>query len=249
LNNTSVVYSNVSHGFSPPTLEETLTPDGNINPDIRPERGWNYEIGSRGTIMTKLDYELSVYHMSVTDLLVARRVSEDQFVGINAGKTRHNGLEAMMAYRLLEGRDKISLFTNYAYSDYSFVEFLDGDSNFSGNQLTGTARHHLNAGVDVIYRIGLYGHINYKYLSRFPMRDDNSLFSEPYQLVNMRMGYRQFFKSVQIDFSLGVQNVLDERYASMILINASSFGGNAPRYYYPGLPRNYDINIRLKYYL
>ena len=247
--NSAVLYANASHGFSPPTLEETLTPDGNINPDIRPERGWNYEIGSRGTLLNKLDYELSLYTMSVTDLLVARRVSEDQFVGINAGKTRHSGLESMINYKLIEGRDNVSFFTSYAFSDYEFVDFIDGENDFSGNELTGTARHHLNAGIDMNSHIGLYGNINYKYLSSFPIRDDNSIFSDAYQLVNLRAGYKKLFKSVQIDFSVGISNMFDETYASQILINASSFGGNAPRYYYPGLPRNYDASIKLKYYL
>jgi iron complex outermembrane receptor protein len=249
LSNASVLYANVSHGFSPPTLEETLTPDGNINPDIRPERGWNYEIGSRGTLLDRLDYELSLYHMSVTDLLVARRISEDQFVGINAGRTSHNGIESMINYKLIDGRDKLSIFTNYAFSDFKFVDFIDNENDFSGNELTGTARHHLNAGVDVSSHVGLYGNINYKYLSSFPMRDDNSIFSDPYQLVNVRAGYRKLFKSLQLDISAGIQNLLNEKYASMILINASSFGGRQPRYYYPGLPRNYDVSISLKYYL
>ena len=31
----------------------------------------------------------------------------------------------------------------------------------------------------------------------------------------------------------------------MVLVNAGSFGGRAPRYYYPGAPRNYYGGIRL----
>ena len=45
----------------------------------------------------------------------------------------------------------------------------------------------------------------------------------------------------------GINNAFDEKYASMILINAGSFGGRAPRYFYPGLPRNYYGGISLKY--
>jgi len=42
------LYSTVSHGFSPPSISETLLPDGQINTDIQPETGWNFEIGTRG---------------------------------------------------------------------------------------------------------------------------------------------------------------------------------------------------------
>jgi iron complex outermembrane receptor protein len=33
----------------------------------------------------------------------------------------------------------------------------------------------------------------------------------------------------------------------MLLINAGSFGGNKPRYYYPGNPINYYTSLKLKY--
>ena len=35
----------------------------------------------------------------------------------------------------------------------------------------------------------------------------------------------------------------------MLLINASSFGGAPPRYFYPGLPRNYYSGLSIKYLL
>ena len=40
------LFANVSYGFNYPSLEEALTPEGTVNPDISPEKGFNYEIGS-----------------------------------------------------------------------------------------------------------------------------------------------------------------------------------------------------------
>jgi iron complex outermembrane receptor protein len=48
---------------------------------------------------------------------------------------------------------------------------------------------------------------------------------------------------------VGVDNVFEESYASQILINARGFGGNAPRYYYPGVPINYYTGIAINYIL
>ena len=74
------LYANISHGFSPPSLEETLTPEGNINPDIQPESGYNFEVGSRGTFLTgRLFYDISIYTMRIENLLVARRIINDIF--------------------------------------------------------------------------------------------------------------------------------------------------------------------------
>jgi iron complex outermembrane receptor protein len=84
----------------------------------------------------------------------------------------------------------------------------------------------------------------------FPMRDDNSVYSDSYAVLNMKFGYRKTLgSSWDIEVFGGIRNVLDEQYASMILINAGSFGGNAPRYYYPGLPRNFYGGVSLKYFL
>jgi iron complex outermembrane receptor protein len=44
-----------------------------------------------------------------------------------------------------------------------------------------------------------------------------------------------------------LNNIFDEDYASQILINATGFGGNAPRYFYPGNPTNYYAGINMNY--
>ncbi len=84
------LFANVSRGFSNPTVEQTLTPDGVINPDIAQETGTNYEMGTELYLNNrKFHLNMSVYQMDVRNLLVAERVAEDQFIGKNAGKTRH----------------------------------------------------------------------------------------------------------------------------------------------------------------
>ncbi len=244
------LFATVSHGFSPPSLSETLTPDGNINPEIAPEKGWNFEIGSRGRVASKLTYELTAYSMRIKDLLVARRVAEDQYVGLNAGETQHNGVELFLEYQLIQSsKYQVTPFLTYTYSDYTFEEFVDDANDFSGNDLTGTPPHQVNAGVDFISKYGIYGNINYRFVDAFPMRDDNSIYSDSYNVFNLKFGYKKrVFKKLDIDISMGLRNIFDEKYASMILINAGSFGGNLPRYYYPGLPRNYFTSLSLRYH-
>lgn len=245
------LFATISHGFSPPSLSETLTPDGNINPEIAPEKGWNFELGSRGKIASKLTYELTTYSMRIKDLIVAQRIGEDQYVGLNAGKTQHNGVELFLEYQLINNTNlQLHPFITYTFSDYTFKDFVDNTNNYSGNDLTGSPPHQLNFGVDFTSKIGAYGNINYRYVDAFPMRDDNSIYSESYNVTNLKLGYkRRFFEKLNIDISLGIRNLFNEKYASMILINAGSFGGNLPRYYYPGLPRNYFASISVGYYL
>lgn len=245
------LFATVSHGFSPPTLEETLAPAGGINPDIQPEKGWNFEVGSRGRNLQGFSYELTFFSMHVRDLLVARRTALDQFVGVNAGKTVHNGLELYGQYQLLNtDRYQVDLFAGYTYSDFRFEDFVDGEEDYSGNELTGTAPHVLNAGIDLYpQQNGLYGHLNFRYVDAMPLRDDNSIYSESYLISNIRLGYRRALGKWELDLFGGINNLLDEKYASMFQINAASFGGSAPRYYYPGLPQNFYGGIGLRYQL
>lgn len=245
------IFATVSHGFSPPTLEETLAPEGGINPDIQPEKGWNFELGSRGRDINGFSYELTFYTMRIQDLLVARRTGFDEFVGVNAGKTVHNGLEAYGQYQLFRtDRYRLDLFTGYAYANYRFEDFVDGEKDYSGNELTGTAPHVINAGIDLYpEENGLYGHLNFRFVDAMPLRDDNSIYSESYKVVNLKLGYRRSLGKWELDLYGGINNLLDEKYSAMFQINAASFGNSAPRYYYPGLPQNYYGGLGLRYKL
>jgi iron complex outermembrane receptor protein len=247
------VYGQLSHGFSPPTLAETLTPDGVINPDIQPETGYNLELGTRGQLAkSRLRYDLSLYSMYIDNLLVARRTGDDQFVGVNAGKTRHRGVDLTLSYDLLKEKaaSDMHAWLTYGFADYFFKEFIDEDNDYSGNELTGTPRHKLNWGLDYNHDSGLYGNLNFLNVSSMPMRDDNSIYSESYSVFNVKLGYqKQLSDLVGFKVFAAINNLFDETYASMLLVNASSFGGRPPRYYYPGLPRNYYGGVKLTFTL
>lgn len=246
------LYLNLSHGFSPPTLAETLTPEGLINPNIKPESGYNVEVGARGlTWNKKLQFDLSVYHMFIKNLLVARRVDDDQFVGVNAGSTRHKGIEMQLNYPIIKNKNlQLIGYGNLSLTDYKFKDFVDGNDNYSGNKLTGNPAKIIHTGFDFKSKSGVYFHLNFKYIDKIPVNDNNDIYAEAYHLFNFKLGYNCVFaKSFSVGLSAGINNIFDEDYASMILINAQGFGGNEPRYYYPGLPRNYYTQIKLAYKL
>ncbi|MBA4410989.1 MAG: TonB-dependent receptor [Bacteroidota bacterium] len=242
------IFAVVSHGFSPPTLEETLMPGGLRNTAIKPETGWNFEVGAKGSVSESLWFEISAYYMKVKNLLVARRTAEDEYMGINAGSTNHPGLEIKLDYRLIQRPEWSSFFRiNANLTRYRFAEFMDNGINYSGNKLTGTPASTTNWMLETIHSKTLFLNLHVQTVGRMPMRDDNTLFTDAYQLANLMAGYEKSFRKLSVSLSSGVQNILDQRYASMVLINATAVGSQAPRYYYPGLPRNYKTMISLKY--
>lgn len=250
LSDNSMFFATVSHGFSPPKLEETLLPDGLINNNIQPETGWNYEIGSRGKLIKNIfNYEISLYLMDINNLLVARRIGDDQFIGVNAGNTIHKGIEFVLNYFLINKENlQLSHSNSFSLNDYTFKDFQDLDEDYSGNDLTGVPDKTFYSQLNLNTSFGLYAFLNYQYIGDIPLRDDNSIYADSYQLVNLKTGFRkELGKHLLLDAQIGINNVFDEKYASMLQINAGSFGNNAPRYYYPGNPLNYYASINLKY--
>lgn len=246
----SNLFSNVSHGFSPISLQETLLPDGQINTGLKPETGWNFEIGGRGSILNnKLQFNASIYQLNMSNLLVSKRVSNDEFIGLNAGKTQHNGLEFDAHYAWLTKESiVINSFVSYTLNNFTFKRFFDGLNNYSGNDLTGVPSTVLNIGLDCITRFHFYGTIHYQHVGSMPITDSNHEFSNSFNLTNLKIGYKTTLnKKLNLNAFLGINNIFDEHYASQILINASGFGGNAPRYYYPGNPVNYYTGISFNY--
>lgn len=250
LHENGMIFGLISHGFSPPTLEETLLPDGLINTNIRPETGWNYELGSRGNfIKNRFKYELSLYYMDIDNLLVARRTGDDQYVGVNAGKTSHKGIEIGLNYMIINNPAiQISHHNGFSLNDYKFEDFKDLENDYSGNDLTGVPDKIFNSQLFVQSRTGLHGNITYQYVGAIPITDDNTVYSDKYQLVNAKLAYKKSIgEHLQMDVYLGFNNIFNEKYASMLQINAGSFGNNAPRYYYPGEPSSFYSGINLEY--
>ncbi len=246
------VYANISRGFSNPTLEETLTPDGVINPDIAQETGTNYELG---TILfldeRRLNINLSIYQMNVRNLLVGERINEDQFVGKNAGRTRHRGLEIGLNYTWSISKNiQLSPFMNFTLTDHSFIEFVDENDDFSGNQLTGVPKRRSTSGLQLRLFENFYWNTTHQYVSEISLTDAENLYSDSYTVFNTRIGYQKKISdkfTIGIDF--GINNVLDKIYAQSVLINTQGFGGREPRYFYPGDERNFYGSIRLGYQL
>jgi iron complex outermembrane receptor protein len=241
------LYSSVSHGFSAPSVEETLLPEGSVNPDLKPETGLNAEAGIRyNSENSRLFLDACVYGLWVSNLLVTKRETEDIFYGDNAGKTRHAGMEASAVFRANTNHQwPLTLNLNYTFISVIFTEFTDDGTDFSGNRLPGVPRQNIWFSAFFETPFGLYLLPQFQFTGQQYLNDANDSEYAAYQIINFKAGYRRRFGKFKAEFDVGIGNILDQHYASMILVNAPSFGGSLPRYYYPGMPRNYSLNLKL----
>ena len=244
------IYTSISKGFSVPSVAETLTPGGQINTDLKPETGWNYELGFKGNWFgNKLYTELTLFSTQIENLLVARRTADDQYVGINAGSSSHPGVEFLVNYKLLDSKNfQITPYFSAALNHFKFKDFVDGEADYSGNQLTGVPDKQWNFGLDINTQYGFSLNTSYRTVGRIPMNDSNTKYTDSYSLLDIKATY--FFtilKVLKTELNAGFNNALDEKYAASILPNAVGFGTVAPRYYYPGNPVNFYGGFSVSY--
>jgi iron complex outermembrane recepter protein len=256
--NNNALFVTLSHGFSPPSLSETLTPEGSINTDIRPETSWSIEGGIRGNLLNQtIFYDINLYNMRVSNLLVAERVGEDAWVGRNAGESLHRGVEAEFQILVYSGKEEtgswwdiseLTLSPNLTLNNFRFTDFSDGGIDYSGNKLPGIPAYVLNIGVTGALNGGPYWSFSLRNVGDMAMNDLNSRYTEAYLLANARAGYKaELSGNLVLDSWISAGNIFNTKYPSMILVNAPVFNNLPPRYYYPGNPSNFTAGISLGY--
>ncbi|MBK7425640.1 MAG: TonB-dependent receptor [Saprospiraceae bacterium] len=246
------LYSSAGHGFSMPSPEETLLPAGDINPDIRAEQGWQYEIGTRYKWPAiNLELDISVYRIELRNLLLTKRLTEDIFTGINAGKSRHQGLELALSSEIFSFPDfpgSLNLNLTYSNSFNQFIDFTDDEKVFDGNHLPGIPNQTFQSILQwkMFSFLELITHIQYtgdQYLN-----DANSIHYDGFWTSNIKFNVPlEFSKARLLNMYFGVNNITNTRYASMLIVNAIAPGNTEPRYYYPGMPGHFYFGLHFRF--
>jgi iron complex outermembrane receptor protein len=245
------LYGSAGHGFSPPSVEETLLPEGNINPDLKPEEGWNYDLGVRGNILNnRLNFDITGYFVALKNLLVTKRETEEIFYGINAGKTSHYGIESMLKINLLPQTSNWSanLSINHTWMKNQFETFVDNEEDYSGNELPGIPNQYLRSSLNLGFRNKTFLQFQWKYSGSIYLDDANSKKYGGHNVFDISLSQHiNTGSNTSASIQGGVNNLFDQHYAAMVLVNAPSFGNALPRYYYPGAPVNAYIRVIFKF--
>ncbi len=243
------LFASAGHGFSMPSSEEALLPDGTINRHLKPEEGINVDAGIRSSLLhQRLQVEITAYRIWVKNLLITRRDAEDQFYGENAGKTIHQGIESRILFNLVGNAAHkthyLNLLISHTLMDNYFTKYSNNGLVLDGNKLPGLPKSSINSQLNYTYRntinlLVLFNHISSQYLN-----DANLLQYHGHEIVGLAGAYsfkKEFNKGLIVKG--GINNLLNQQHASMVLVNAPTFGNTQPRYYYPGMPRNFYFGV------
>ncbi len=249
INHQLAVRASVSKGYSPPTTAEVRPSDKVVNTALEAEKGWNYETGLRWhSSNRRVSVDGSVYYYRMDDAITRQlRDSGDEFFS-NAGNVLQRGVELSASAWVIEPRTTgalrgIQVGTNFTWSRFRFGDYqLNGD-DFTGNKLTGVPTESVVTDVLALFPLGLEAYIMHNYTSAIPLNDANSVFADPYHLVQAKLSWnRPFGNRFRMQLFAGVDNLLNEVYSLGNDINA--FGG---RFFNAAAPRNFYGGLALVY--
>ncbi len=249
------LYSAVNHGFSIPSLSETLSPLGLINREIKPERALSFEGGLRLTLFRNVTFvDIASYYMIVTDLIVPKRTGEDIYVGMNAGSSLHRGIEISWQQKLFGNNSAIvnksfsaTAYLAYSANRYNFRNFIEDESDYSGRKIPGMPNHNLSARLEAKIK-GFYSSFSVISAGKIPLTDGNDRYTNPYVVMNAKVGCEhKFGRNWEINTLVSINNIGNQHYASMVVVNALGTASRPPRFYYPAMPRWITFSLHIAY--
>lgn len=241
-------FATISRGYSTPTLAEIKPSASGIYQSLQSEIGYNKEIGLKSIwFSNKLRWDLSLFRFDLRDAIVRRSNDAGQEYFVNAGGTIQKGLESNLMAIIYSSQSQslkeIRFSNSLTLYDFRFKDYSIGSSDFSNNKLTGVPDKTVFSAMDIQFKNGVYGFLSMLYNSAIPLNDKNDVFASSYQLWQMKMGYKLYWRSgFFTDIYAVVDNMGNVNYSLGNDINA--FG---KRYFNPAPGRNYSIGFKITF--
>ena len=232
--NEQYIFLNFSTSFETPTLSElSANPSGleGFNLELNPSKAHSYEFGWKSYKSNYL-IEANIFYIKSSNEVLPYELED--FPGRsfyeNTGETERRGFELFSRFNW----GSYSVEGSFTYAKYSF-------KNEDHNDLPGIPGTHWIIKVENNLNRGWTSRLTYENVGGFYANNINTVFINSFQKTRFQIAKRINFNSKIIDFSAGINNLLNKRYYDNIRLN--SFGS---RYYEPAPPRNFYISIALK---
>lgn len=251
-------YANFSQNYRPVLFNDfrVSNPNFRVDPNIKDEKGYTFDIGIRGTYKKALSYDASFF-----SLLYNKRIGEVQDVDdqnrvvrlkTNVGKALMSGLESLVNWNLLQtlGIDHthkiLSLYSNLALISSRYIQ--SDIPGVKGNQVEFVPFVNLKTGVKLGYK-NLLANIQFTYLSKqftdasnapqVKTENTSGVFGAipTYSVWDLSFSYK--YKKLRLE--TGLNNVLNKKYFTQ---RATGYPGPG---ILPANPRSLYVSIQFKF--
>jgi iron complex outermembrane receptor protein len=240
------IFGSASLGYSPPSLLEVIDPsNGVISDRVDAEDAVSIEAGLKGNSKL-LGYQLSVYSQELTNAIVPITDSVGVVTFGNANGILQQGAEGSLKFSLLsKPRGVVRIIQCAATGALQKFAYNRPNDVIDENRLPGVPFATGSFTMDVTFGLGLSLRVQELYSDRMPANDANSVFTNPYHLLNVRGQFDAGFllpDNWTVQVFGGMQNILNSEYSSFVSVNGA-FG----RYYNPAPTTNGYVGINLGY--
>jgi len=204
------VYANYTRSVEPPqfgALTQTNT-SGQVFAPVDSQRAWTAEVGTRGRA-GPVTWDLTYYRATIEGELLSYLPSANLPATIfNADRTRHQGVEASVDLRLLDGpAGRLRLRQTYGWSDFRFR----GDRAYGDNRLPVAPEHQYRVSLRYDGRGGVFLEPFLDWRPKDVWVDyANTLKAPGYAVVSISGGVRVGPATLFVD----ARNLADRRYTA-----------------------------------
>jgi len=239
-----IVYASLGGGVESPAFNEIDPPppyDATtaLNPFLEPMISTTGELGVRGKRSSSwgpYHYDLAAYWIQVTNDIVPY---DGGAYFYTAGKTRRMGVEAALAWQPLAA---LSLSGSVTASDNEYLEYSNNLGAFDGNDVAGLPSLVFGGSAsyrfprDVTAAVAVNGNTAYY------ADDANTAKAEQYGLLGASLAWDHRFGTSVLRAFVSGNNLLDKDHIASVFIN-----GVNGQFYEPGLPRNINAGLSLRW--
>jgi outer membrane receptor protein involved in Fe transport len=240
------LYASRTYGFRAPSEGDLFRPSNATSAAaaqfgaqgalaLKPIKADQTELGLRGR-HGALSYDLVAYQLQKEDDLVTQRDTATNFTQrVNAGLTRHRGVELGLGYAFT---DRLRLDVAASYAEHTYVDFVTSTANFSGKEMESAP--HVLANTRLTWLFTPRSRLQFEWvrIGSYWMDAANTAKYEGYDLFNVRADW-----GVTPGVSLfgSIYNLADERYADSASISSST------QVFSPGLPRTLYAGVEVRW--
>lgn len=241
------LYATVNTAFETPTVTELTTQaDGTagLNGALSPQRTRTAEFGARGLLGTRTWFDVALFDARSRDELVPFDVPDQpgRRAFRNAGRTTRRGAEVLLRTQVPLGTQWLAdAGVSATFGRYRFVDYTVGGTSFAGNVVPGSPSQQWQ-GWMTVRRAAWFGTVDVSAASDIVVDDAGSARAPGWQAVNVRVGHEgaRLRSGWRVAPVAGIENLLDARYASAVLVNATR-----GRFFEPAPPRSAFVGLRV----
>ena len=239
-------YLQLAKGYSSPTVAEIRPSAGGFYTDLQAEYGWNKEVGVKvNALKNRIGWTINYFDFRLKDAIVRQVNSGGAEYFVNAGSTIQRGVESELHLVLLRTASskrikKIMLSQSTTINNFKFDQYTIGANKFSGKKITGVPNEVFTFSLDVDFAKNIYTRINFNYTGSIPLNDANTVYASRYRLVQTKIGWKKQFRSIDLDYFVLIDNILNENYSLGNDLNA--FGS---RFFNAAPTRNFHVGFSI----